>query len=81
MCAAEATQSEDGAVESVAITFPNGFRRTLFFSEGRFTRASATMSGVGTDTDWRVEAGRHLIRVEDQRFEVPGELLDQPARQ
>ena len=59
----------------VTATFANGFKRKLFFKDDKFLKASATMSGVGTDTDWKLEDGTHLIRVDDQRYEVPEALF------
>jgi hypothetical protein len=67
----------DGDATLVA-TFANGFRRTLSFDDGRFVRGDATMSGTGTDIDWRIEDGLHLIRVDDQRYEVPTATLPGP---
>ena len=57
-----------GGDATLVVTFSNGFKRTLFFAHGRFISANATMSGNGFDTDWRIEDGRHLIRVDDQRY-------------
>ncbi|MDJ0629119.1 MAG: hypothetical protein QNJ44_12750 [Rhodobacter sp.] len=65
----------DGGDATVVATFANGFSRLLFFVHGEFVSANPTMSGAGTDTDWRVETGRHYIRVDDQRFEIPIDLL------
>ena len=73
-CEAEAVRGAGGAVR-VVVVFPNGFSRALLFEDGAFVRASPTMSGVGKDTDWWVEDGRHVIRVEDQRYEVPVALV------
>lgn len=60
---------------AVVVTFPNGFARTLTFADGRFLRGNATMSGVGTDTDWQLSNGTYFIRVDDQRFELPKALV------
>jgi len=60
---------------AVVVTFPNGFARTLIFEDRIFVRGNPTMSGVGTDTDWRVSDGTHLVRVDDQRFELPEGLV------
>lgn len=57
-----------GGDATVVVTFSNGFKRRLFFAHGRFISANATMSGNGFDTDWRLEDGQHLIRVDDQRY-------------
>lgn len=60
---------------TVTVTFANGFKRRLFFKDGKFLKASATMSGAGADTDWALQDGTHLIRVDDQRYEVPEALF------
>jgi hypothetical protein len=73
-CTADVARSADGDV-IVTVTFPNGFSRALQFSAERFVRANPTMSGVGTNTEWRLERGRYLIRVEDQRYELPAPLI------
>ena len=64
-----------GGDAAVVVTFPNGFARTLYFVHGEFTSADATMSGVGTDTDWSIEDSRHIIRVDDQRYILPDTLV------
>lgn len=83
-CAQEQGQSLGSCVMAVArsgtdatlvVTFPNGFSRQLYFVKGAFTSASATMSGVGTDIDWRLAQGTHFIRVDDQRYEVPDAFI------
>ena len=73
-CGAAVARSGGGDATVVA-TFPNGFARQLYFVQGEFVSASATMSGVGTDTDWRLENGFHVIRVNDQRYELPDVLV------
>ncbi len=45
------------------------------FSDGDFLRGNATMSGVGTDTDWQLSRGLYHVRVDDQRFEIPEALV------
>ena len=60
-----------GGDATVVATFPNGFKRSLYFKNGVFVRASSTMSGVGTDIDWQVQNGTYHLRVDDQRFELP----------
>ncbi len=74
ICGAAVARSGGGDATVVA-TFPNGFARRLYFVHGEFVSASATMSGVGTDTDWRLENGVHVIRVDDQRYELPDALV------
>ena len=64
----------DGSVV-VVVTFPNGFARTLMFADGAFLRGNPTMSGVGTDTDWRLDGDTYHVRVDDQRFELPQALV------
>ena len=59
----------------MTVVFANGFKRGLFFVDGKFWKASVTMSGVGTDTDWSLKDGMHIIRVDGQRYEVPDTLI------
>jgi len=60
---------------ALVATFQSGFKRTLYFEDGAFLRGNATMSGVGTDIEWTLVDGLHSIRVDDQRFEVPADIL------
>ncbi|WP_306146047.1 hypothetical protein [Roseibium sp. MMSF_3412] len=64
-----------GGDATVVVTFQNGFARKLYFVHGEFVKASATMSGVGTDMDWRLENKIHHVRVDDQRFELPDRFV------
>jgi cytochrome c553 len=73
-CSYRVTQGKDGKT-TVTAEFANGFKRMLYFKDGKFEKASATMSGVGTDTDWRLEEDVHHIRVDDQQYEIPSALL------
>lgn len=70
-----ATAQSDGGDATVVVTFPNGFQRKLYFIHGEFVRASATMSGVGTDFAWNLTDDLYSIRVDDQRFELPIRLV------
>lgn len=73
-CTYRVTQDASGKT-TVTVAFTNGFRRMLFFADGKFLKGNATMSGVGTDTDWKLKDGLHRIRVDDQRFEIPDALV------
>lgn len=73
-CGAAVTRGTGGDA-AVVVTFPNGFARTLYFVHGEFVSASATMSGVGRDTAWRLDGGLHVIRVDDQRYELTDVLV------
>lgn len=73
-CSAAAARGVGGDA-TVVVTFHNGFARKLYFLHGEFVKASATMSGVGTDMDWRLENDVHHVRVDDQRFELPDRLV------
>ena len=72
-CAYGVLRGEDGTA-TVVVTFPNGFSRKLFFEDGEFVKADATMSGNGTDTDWETRT-IHSIRVDDQRYELEEEAI------
>lgn len=73
-CTAQVARVGSSAA-AVVVTFANGFARTLLFDDGVFARGNPTMSGVGTDTDWRVSEGTHFVRVDDQRYELPDALV------
>jgi len=73
-CTAGVARSSKSAA-AVVVTFPNGFARTLIFDDRHFVRGNATMSGVGTDTDWHLTDGIYHIRVDDQRFELTETLV------
>ena len=83
-CSAIATDGHSTATTSgiessnsaaAVVTFPNGFSRMLMFADGEFLRGNATMSGVGTDTEWYLSDGIYFVRVDDQRFELPEALV------
>ncbi len=71
-CSAEVARADTATV--VVVRFPNGFARTLTFNDREFLRGNATMSGVGTDTEWHLADGVFSIRVDDQRFIIPEAL-------
>jgi hypothetical protein len=71
----DAAVARAGGSAVVVVTFPNGFSRSLTFADGKFLRGNPTMSGVGTDTAWRLADGVHYVRVDDQRFEIPNALV------
>jgi hypothetical protein len=73
-CSYRIKRDENGKT-TVTVVFANGFKRGLFFVDGKFRKASVTMSGVGTDTDWSLKDGMHIIRVDGQRYEVPDTLI------
>ncbi len=64
-----------GGDATALVRFHNGFSRLLHFVHGEFMRANTTMSGNGTDTDWRIESGIHVVRVDDQRYELADDLI------
>ena len=76
-CSARVARSGGGDA-TVAVRFANGFSRLLFFTHGRFRAANPTMSGTGTDTDHHIDGDQHLIRVDDQMFEINAGLLFGP---
>ncbi len=67
--------AREGLSALIVVKFSNGFSRTLTFEGDQFLRGNATMSGVGTDTDWYKADGIYFIRVDDQRFEIPEALV------
>lgn len=73
-CSYRVSRDEKGKT-TVMVVFANGFKRRLFFQDGQFVKANVTMSGVGTDADWSIEDGTHVIRVDGQRYELPDSLI------
>ena len=73
-CKAAVARSGGGDA-TVVVTFPNGFARQLYFENGDFMRGSATMSGVGVDTEWALRSGTYVIRVDDQKFEISRDFV------
>lgn len=74
VCEAAVARGDAGDA-AVAVTFGNGFTRYLFFDDGRFVRASTTMSGSGKDIDFGLIEGIYKLRVDDQRFEIPSDFV------
>lgn len=74
-CSYRIKRNEKGKT-TVTVVFANGFKRGLFFEDGKFLKASVTMSGVGTNSDWSLQDGTHIIHVDDQRYEVPDTLIE-----
>lgn len=66
---------EEKGKTTVTVVFANGFKRGLFFENGKFLKASVTMSGVGTNAAWSLKNGTHIIRVDGQSYEVPHTLI------
>jgi hypothetical protein len=64
-----------GGDATVVVSFPNGFKRSLYFVNGYFVSANTTMSGNGSDTDWQKLGDLHIIRVDDQRYELHDDLI------
>ena len=73
-CTANIARGADGDA-TVVVSFPNGFKRALYFLHGKFISANATMSGSGSDTDWEKVNGLHIIRVDDQRYELRDDFI------
>ncbi|MEP3329331.1 hypothetical protein [Sedimentitalea sp.] len=73
-CSYSIKKDENGK-STVTVVFANGFKRSLFFKDGEFLKASVTMSGVGTNADWILNDGTHFIHVDGQRYEVPDTLI------
>ncbi|WP_193140922.1 hypothetical protein [Meridianimarinicoccus sp. MJW13] len=73
-CSYRLDRDEKGKT-TVTVIFANGFTRRLFFEDGKFLKASVTMSGVGTNGDWSLESGTHMIQVDGQQYQVPDTLV------
>ncbi len=74
LCTAQVARSGGGDA-TVVVHFSNGFNRTLYFVNGEFISANATMSGSGSDTNWQFNGQFHRIRVDDQQYELSDQLI------
>ncbi|WP_187430721.1 hypothetical protein ROLI_000320 [Roseobacter fucihabitans] len=73
-CSYRIKRDEKGKT-TVTVVFANGFERGLLFEGSKFLKASVTMSGVGTNADWSLKYGIHVIHVDGQRYELPDTLF------
>lgn len=64
-----------GGDATVVATFPDGFRRTLFFTRGEFMSADASEAGGGFDTEARRDGDDTVIRVDEERYVVPDAVI------
>ncbi|UCE32339.1 MAG: META domain-containing protein [Burkholderiales bacterium] len=69
-CPFGVARSESGEV-TVVVRRPDGLNRALFFLQGQFAFADTSEAGVGRQASVRREAGLNLIRVGDERYEIP----------
>jgi len=64
-----------GGDATVVVTLPDGFRRALFFTRGEFIGADASQAGGGFQTSARKEGDLFLIRVDEERYEIPEAII------
>ncbi|SOC39951.1 hypothetical protein SAMN05892877_106276 [Rhizobium subbaraonis] len=73
-CRAGVVRRGDGNSD-VTVFWPDGGSRTLFFKGGEFTGADSSEADGDVKTSSSLENGLYLIRVGEQRFEVPDVLV------
>jgi len=62
---------EGGGTATVVVTHPDGFRRALFFVEGKFLSADTSQSDGYPEYSATKESDLNFIRVGPERYEIP----------
>lgn len=73
-CAMGVGRGENGTA-IVVVTKPDGVDRQLFFTDGEFVNADTSEAGGGFETSVEREGDLHLIRVDDERYEIPDAVI------
>lgn len=64
-----------GGSATVVVTRPDGLTRALFFTDGRFVSVDTSEADGGHETSAAREGDLTLIRVNDERYEVPDAVV------
>ncbi len=64
-----------GGFATVVVTKPDGVKRALFFGNGEFVGADTSQADGYPEYSGRKEADLHLIRVGDERYEIPDAVI------
>jgi len=73
-CAMGAARDDNGKA-IVVVTKPDGVDRQLFFTDGEFVNADTSEAGGGFETSVEREGDLQLIRVDDERYEIPDAVI------
>jgi hypothetical protein len=60
---------------TVVITWPDGRTRTIFFAGGKPLTADVSQADGNAELHWRKEADLTLIRLGDERYDIPEALV------
>lgn len=66
---------DDGGNATVVVRKTDGIERALFFSDGKFVSADSSEAGGGFDISSTKDADLHLIRVDNERYEIPDAVI------
>lgn len=64
-----------GGFATVVVTKPDGMKRTIFFANGTFLGADTSQADGYPEYSARREADLNVIRVGDERYEIPDALI------
>jgi heat shock protein HslJ len=73
-CAMGVARGDDGTA-MVVVTKPDGVDRQLFFTDGEFVNPDMSQAGGGFEFSVERESDLHLIRVDDERYEIPDAVI------
>jgi len=65
----------EGGSATVVVTHADGWQRALFFENGEFLSADASEAGGGFDASASKEADLFMIRVDEERYEIPEAVI------
>jgi heat shock protein HslJ len=66
---------DGGGSATVVVIKPDGIDRLLFFTDGSFVSADTSEAGGGFEISATRESDLNLIRVDDERYEIPDAVL------
>jgi hypothetical protein len=66
---------DDGGSATVVVTKPDGVERILFFKDGAFLYSDTSQAGGGFESSATRESDLTLIRVDDERYEIPDAVI------
>lgn len=73
-CAMGVARDGSGSA-TVVVTKPDGVKRVLFFTDGAFVSSDTSHAGGGFQSSATREGDLTLIRVDDERYEIPDAVI------
>ncbi|WP_158540165.1 SH3 domain-containing protein [Rhodosalinus halophilus] len=66
---------DGGGSATLVVIRPDGMRRALFFENGAFVSTDASQAGGGFDTEATRAGDTTIVRIDDERYEIPDAAL------